>query len=304
MSDLARQVKNSLDEARLLILVVQVLLGFQMRAPFEDRFSSLSPPLSAAHVVALGLLLAAFILFVAPAPCLELAYGGETSTRLQSFTTVVLTFGLLPFVIALSLNAWIVVTLALSETAAAAIAGLFFAVAIGCWYLFAWVRREHPTGKRTMTHRTALSDRLQQVMTESRMIVPGAQALLGFQFSTVFTTAFDRLSTTCKIAHIAGMCCIALATVLLIAPASFHRIAENGEDSERVVRVGAVFVLAALLPLAAGVALDVGVVVAQTQLGSSLVLMIPAATFLVAMIVWFVFPLAVRHARVRRDARM
>ncbi len=148
-----------------------------------------------------------------------------------------------------------------------------------------------------MTHKTALSDRLQQVMTESRMIVPGAQALLGFQFSTVFTTAFDRLPPGVKVIHVAGMCAIALAAVLLIAPASFHRIAENGEDSERVVAVASRFVLLSLVPLAVGVALDVWVVVLQTGMSSGLGLLFPVATLAVAIAVWFVYPLVRRRQR-------
>lgn len=87
MADLAIKIKNSLDEARLLILVVQVLLGFQMRAPFEERFATLPDAFHLAHLVALALLLASFVLFVSPAPLLEIAFEGDTSTRVSVRTT-------------------------------------------------------------------------------------------------------------------------------------------------------------------------------------------------------------------------
>ncbi len=148
-----------------------------------------------------------------------------------------------------------------------------------------------------MTHKTSLTDRLQQVMTESRMIVPGAQALLGFQFATVFTDAVARLTPPVKAIHVAGMCAIALAAILLIAPASFHRIAENGEDAERVVAVGSRFVLLSLIPLAIGVALDVAVVVLQSGIRSAVAIGLPIGMLLASFAVWFMFPMLDRRRR-------
>jgi len=299
LAELSEQIKNALDEARLLILVVQVLLGFQMRAPFEERFAALSPPLAACHVLALALLLVAFVLFVAPAPYLEIAYRGDTSTRERTFTNVMLTIGLLPFIAALGINLFVVVTAALSASAAWTLSAAFVVAAGWLWYGMALAKRRTDHHKRTMTERTALTDRLQQVMTESRMIVPGAQALLGFQFTTVFTAAFDRLPHGVKLLHIFGMTAIAFATILLIAPASFHRIAEHGEDSERVVQVAARFVILALVPLSIGVAADVGVVAMQMELGRLTAFVFPAATIALSAAVWFVYPIAhrIRHVR-------
>lgn len=42
MARLKDKVQNALDEARLLILGTQVLLGFQYRAAFERGFDKLS----------------------------------------------------------------------------------------------------------------------------------------------------------------------------------------------------------------------------------------------------------------------
>ncbi len=141
VAELARKIKNSLDEARLLILVVQVLLGVQLRAPFEERFSALPGALRAGHVVALALLLASFVVFVAPAPYLELTFAGDASTRVQSFTSVMLTVGLVPFMIALTVNAYVAVAMAASPAAAAAVAVSFAIAAAWWWYGFALTRR-------------------------------------------------------------------------------------------------------------------------------------------------------------------
>ena len=41
--ELDRKVKTALDETRLLILGVQVLLGFEFQSFFQDGFEELSP---------------------------------------------------------------------------------------------------------------------------------------------------------------------------------------------------------------------------------------------------------------------
>jgi hypothetical protein len=46
-------------------------------------------------------------------------------------------------------------------------------------------------------------------LTEARVIIPGAQALLGFQLSVTLMRAFQELAESTKIIHIAALCCIA-----------------------------------------------------------------------------------------------
>src|SRR6202023_3395269 len=82
-----------------------------------------------------------------------------------------------------------------------------------------------------------LSVQVDQLLTEARLIIPGAQALLGFQFTVTLTRAFAELTDAVKILHIAALCCIGLAVILLMAPASIHRIAFGGEDDPAFVKV-------------------------------------------------------------------
>jgi hypothetical protein len=41
--------------------------------------------------------------------------------------------------------------------------------------------------------RTPLATRIDQLLTEARLIISGAQALFGFQFVAMLTTGFERL---------------------------------------------------------------------------------------------------------------
>ena len=64
---LQQRIKDALDEGRMVVLVVQVLLGFQFRVVLEHRFDHLPQAVRLVHLGGLALLLAAFILAVAPA---------------------------------------------------------------------------------------------------------------------------------------------------------------------------------------------------------------------------------------------
>jgi hypothetical protein len=297
MSAVAQQVKNALDEARLMILVVQVLLGFQMRAPFEPGFAHLSHASRGLEIGGLTLLLAAFVCFIAPAPFSEVAFAGETSTEVQTFTSLMLTIGLLPFLAAMSLNVYVTVSTTVSRTTAGLLAAAVALAALWWWYGMGLKDRAGGAARRHVTHQTALADRIERLMTEARMIVPGAQALLGFQFATFFMTGFERLPTPLKALHIVSLSLVGLATILLIAPAAYHRIAENGEDTERVVDVGSRMVLLSLVPLALGIAADVVVVMGQAGMPASRALVVSGGLLVSATALWGAYPAWRRRRR-------
>jgi hypothetical protein len=64
---------------------------------------------------------------------------------------------------------------------------------------------------------TPLSAKVEQMLIEARVIIPGAQALLGFQLTVTLTRAFEQLPYESKLAHAAALCCIALSVILLMA---------------------------------------------------------------------------------------
>ena len=110
---------------------------------------------------------------------------------------------------------------------------------------------------------TPLHAKVEQMLTEARVLLPGAQALLGFQMAVMLSTSFDKIPAVSKIIHSCSLCCIALTIILLMAPAAFHRISYAGEDSEEFHRLGSGFVIVAALPLAAGITGDLYVAIAK-----------------------------------------
>ena len=88
--------------------------------------------------------------------------------------------------------------------------------------------------------------------------------------------------------------------MLLIAPAAYHRLVEHGEDSERFHRVASGLLLAALVPLALGIAGDLLVVVRKVTTSVPTAVAAAVTCLLVLGGAWFGFTL---HRR-GRDAAL
>jgi hypothetical protein len=54
MATLERRIKDALDEARMIVPVVQVLLGFHFRAIFDREFDHLTHSVQTVHLDALA----------------------------------------------------------------------------------------------------------------------------------------------------------------------------------------------------------------------------------------------------------
>ena len=72
-----------------------------------------------------------------------------------------------------------------------------------------------------------------------------------------------RLPASSKTVHAASLGCIAVAVILLIAPAAYHRIFFSGQDTEEVHRFGSWLVTCATAPLALGLSGDIYVVLTE-----------------------------------------
>lgn len=108
--------------------------------------------------------------------------------------------------------------------------------------------------------KTPLKDRIEQVLTEARVVLPGVQALLGFQLATMLMDGFDKLPQSSKYVHLISLILMGLCVVLLMTPAAYHRIVEQGEDSESFHRIASELLLLVMIPLPLGICGDMFVV--------------------------------------------
>jgi hypothetical protein len=286
---LGGKVKNALDEARMLVLGAQVLLGFQYRAFMEPGFERLPPYDRSLKLAGLLLLLATLGFLLAPASRHRLVERGCDSTRLVGFTRNAVWCALMPFSAALGLDLF---------GAGEQIGGFGFGVWAGVvaslcvvvlWYAIplGLRRASPPASLESEMSKPKLEERIQQVLTEARVVLPGAQALLGFQLAMMLMDAFDKLSPAARMLHFASLCCIALTAALLMAPPAFHRLAEHGEDTERLERFSGATVLASLVSLALGLSLDLAVVTERLRGSLEPGVCVAAICFAVLMTGWF-----------------
>ena len=146
---------------------------------------------------------------------------------------------------------------------------------------------------------TPLSTKVKQMLTEARVIIPGCQALLGFQLVAMLTQAFDALPPDAKIMHAAGLCCVTLAMILLMTPAALHREAFGGNDSKLFLRLGSAFVVAGPLPLAFGIAADVYVVFLKISHSAAFTVAASSVLLLAMLTLWYFYPIWLRASGVK-----
>src|SRR5947209_15021856 len=108
-----------------------------------------------------------------------------------------------------------------------------------------------------------IAEKIKDLLREDRVVLPGVQALLGFQFVVILVDGFQKMAAYLKYVHLASLCLMSLSTILLIAPAAYHRIVEQGEATERFYRLGSMLMMFALPPLALGMCGDLFVVAMQ-----------------------------------------
>lgn len=299
---LERQLKIALDETRLLILGAQVLLGFQFNGIFQQQFRDL-PFLSRAFLcTGLALLIVAVALLIAPSMQHRIVERGQASRRVLGVTTLLAGAALLPISMALALDVFVATERIFPLTGAVACGAIFFGLAMLLLYALEWtIKREgKPMPQQDEAPKpTPLETQVDQLLTEARFIIPGVQALLGFQLTVTLTQAFQGLPTEAKIIHAAALCCIGLAVILLMAPASLHRISFGGHDDPDFVRLASFFVVAAPLPLAIGVALDTYVAAGRAlESGTGALILAVFAAFM-PLAMWYAYPIW-RRARAER----
>ena len=290
----------AMDETRLLILGSQVLFGFLFQGVFQNGFDSLSSVSKNLVCAALALMMLSIGCLIAPSMQHRIVEAGEATPRLEHATTVLAGGALLPFIASLGLGLFIVferifgrITGVAVGVASAALAGFF-------WFGLAWLIRERR--RRTMTEqsgRTPLSTKVEQMLTEARIIIPGCQALLGFQLVAMMTQAFDELPQDAKIIHAAGLCCVTIAMILLMTPAALHRLSFGGNDSERFLRLGSAFVIAGPLPLALGIAADVYVVFLKINHSATFTVLASSVLLLAMLALWYFYPVWLRASGVK-----
>jgi uncharacterized membrane protein len=289
----------------MLILGAQVLIGFDFQAAFQP-FGRLPADTQHLELLGLGLMLFAAGLLIAPGAFHQIVERGNDTPRLIEFTGRIAAFALLPFALAIGIELYLVGQAIVGASIALALGVLGTAFALFFWYGldWAWRARDESRGsarkEQQMSEPTSVETRIKHVLTEARVVLPGVQALLGFQLTAVLTEAFGQLPKTLQYVHLGSLGLLAASMVFLMAPAAFHRIVERGEDTERLHRFSSVMMLTAMVPLGMGLAADFFVVLEKVLEAPGLSGGLAAASLVFFFGLWFGVTYALRGARVER----
>jgi small neutral amino acid transporter SnatA (MarC family) len=157
-------------------------------------------------------------------------------------------------------------------------------------------RREESMEKE---HRETLEEEATHATDEARMVLPGIQAILGFQLIAVFNQRFQDLSEGRQVLHLAAFLLLAVAMGLVMASAAYHRQAERGCITRRFVDFASRLLSLSLAPLTVGIVIDTYLLV-WLVVGRELPSLCVAGGLLLVLVgLWFVAPQRARQARER-----
>jgi hypothetical protein len=123
---------------------------------------------------------------------------GELTGKFESFVTAVVALGLLPFALAIAIQTFITAEKIAGFRTDVVSGATALLVCLFFWYGLELAHRKAEEGNLRFSNvllhwrgamdqesqKLNLKDKIKDVLIEARMVLPGAQALLGFQFAT------------------------------------------------------------------------------------------------------------------------
>jgi small-conductance mechanosensitive channel len=129
--------------------------------------------------------------------------------------------------------------------------------------------------KNDKVEKIPLSEAVTHLLEECRTVLPGMQALFGFQLIVVFNPSFhERLSGIERGIHLLAIGLIVIAIAMVMAPAAYHRQKDPQSVSERFIFIATRLLLYSMFPLMLALALEFYLIarVITNRLGLSIAL--------------------------------
>src|SRR5687767_3647496 len=136
-----------------------------------------------------------------------------------------------------------------------------------------------------------IGTRTETFLGEFRMIIPAMAAILGFQLMLAFQQSFADLDKTEQVASFLALSCTAVAFLLLLMPASYHRFTWEFEETEEFLRFSRRSIGAAFVFMPFTVALTLYVQAVQVSGSRAAGAAVGAATMAGAIVFWWVVPM-------------
>ncbi|MFB9245843.1 DUF6328 family protein [Massilia antarctica] len=82
---------------------------------------------------------------------------------------------------------------------------------------------------KLLIEHNGLHEEMRNIIEEARVILPGVQALFGFQTIAVFNDRFAGLPSYATLCHLVGLGMVIIAVALVMTPAVYYRVVGPGQ---------------------------------------------------------------------------
>lgn len=143
---------------------------------------------------------------------------------------------------------------------------------------------------------------LTDLLSELRVLLPGAQTLTAFLIILPFNGGFAEIRDTEKVVYLVTFVCSLLSLILFTAPAAQHRLQRPLRDREGFKSIATRFMIAGLVPLSIALVLAAQLVISEVINVRWASWSIAGALAMVILILWWIAP-TWRHAEKRGKIR-
>lgn len=155
-------------------------------------------------------------------------------------------------------------------------------------------QRDNPEPPPGEQEAQRLGRNLTDLLNELRVAGTGIQVMFAFLLVVPFNAGWKKASSFDQRVYFASLLCIAIASVLLIAPSVHHRLLFRQRERGYLVQVGTRLAIVAAGFLALGLT-GILVLISNYVFGTSAAITVGIAAAVVVTSVWFVVPLRHHH---------
>ena len=128
-------------------------------------------------------------------------------------------------------------------------------------------------------------------------MLPGTQAVMGFQFIAFFNPVFQNLPSSFKTLHFVTLILSILCSLCLIAPVAFQQIGEDGKATNRFLKFTKKMLSIAMFFLLLSVVGNLYVAAKVISIDTKLALIITGTLFSIGIFLWYGYALARKNSK-------
>lgn len=147
-----------------------------------------------------------------------------------------------------------------------------------------------------------LEKQFKNLLEEARTVMPGIQALFGFQLIAVFQQAFtERLTASEQAWHLVATGLSALAAGLVMCPAALQRQASPDQVSSRLAKISTVAVASGLAPLSLAISIDFWLLAHMVLHDWKLPTILGIVLYGILLLLWYGLPYSLKRTLAEPD---